>query len=104
MKTITMIAGVAAVCWLVWAGEVRAQTIDQHMENQERRIENGEKSGKLTPKEATRLQNEQQTIHDETQRAREDGKITRGERHEIRHDQRAASRDIRHKKHNAKHD
>jgi hypothetical protein len=103
-RTIGSVVGVAALAVVAAASPVHSQTIETHTENQERRIENGEESGKLTPKESTRLQNEQQTIHDERQRAAADGKVTQGERHEIRHDQRAANRDIHRKKNNAKQD
>jgi hypothetical protein len=103
-RTIGSIVGVTALAVVAARAPAHGQTIETHTENQERRIENGEASGKLTPKESTRLQNEQQTIHDERQRAAADGKITHGERHEIRHDQRAANRDIHRKKHNAKQD
>ncbi len=81
-----------------------AETIQQHTENQDERIEHGEESGRLTPHEANRLDNEEQTIQDERSRDLADGHLSRGERREIRHDQRAASRDIYRKKHNAHHD
>ena len=81
-----------------------AETIQQHMENQDQRIDQGESSGRLTPHEANRLENEQKTIQDERSRDLADGHLSRGERREIRHDQRAASHDIYRKKHNAHHD
>ena len=77
-----------------------AESLKARQQHQEQRIEHGADSGRLTPRETERLQNEEQTIRDERQRALEDGKMTRGERHDIRHDEKAASRDIRRKAHN----
>jgi hypothetical protein len=95
-----IIPACAAVILLAGVSPTVAGEIQEREEHQERRIEKGERSGRLTPKEANRLENEQQTIEEERQRALEDGKITHGERREIRHDQKKANRDIRKKKHN----
>ena len=78
--------------------------IDKRADRQENRIEEGVDSGKLTDKEAERLQNRQDVIDKERENAREDGKVTRGERREIRHDQNKASHAIRDKKHNDRHE
>jgi hypothetical protein len=88
---------VAASAATVSAGEIR-----QRMNTQDRRIENGVENGELTPREANRLENQQETIADERARARADGHMSRGERREIHHDQRAASHTIWRKKHNAR--
>jgi hypothetical protein len=104
MKTTIFIAGAAGLMLLMPSAQLAARTIGNAMENQEERIERGEENGRLTPRESNRLENEQETIHQERHEALEDGRITHGERREIRHDQRAASRDIRRKKHNARHD
>lgn len=90
---------VAASGTTVSAGEVR-----HRMNTQDRRIENGVENGELTPREANRLENQQENIADERARALEDGHMSRGERREIRQDQRAASHSIWRKKHNARHD
>ena len=76
------------------------QPITKRMDRQEERIEQGAESGNLTDKETKRLENQQEIIKEERDNATEDGKITRGERKEIRHDQRKASHAIREKKHN----
>ena len=98
------IIGAMGLALVLSGTRVDAETIQQHQENQDQRIEHGEASGQLTPHEANRLENEQQTIQDERSRDLADGHLSRGERREIRHDQRAASRDIYRKKHNAHHD
>ena len=83
---------------------VLAKTIKKHETHQQQRINKGEANGKLTPTESTRLQNQQNTIEHERQQAAADGKITNRERQDIRHDQKRLNADIKHKKHNAKHD
>jgi uncharacterized protein HemX len=95
----TIVATIAIALLLSVAG-APAKTIQKHEQNQDQRIENGENSGRLTPHETERLENQQQTIDEERQRALEDGHMSKGERREIRHDQREASRTIRKKKHN----
>jgi hypothetical protein len=96
----TLIGTVATAVLLASVASAPAKTITKHEQHQEQRIEHGEESGRLTPHEAERLENQQQTIDDERARAGEDGHVSKGERREIRHDQREASRTIRQKKHN----
>jgi hypothetical protein len=67
---------------------------------QQKRINKGVKSGRLTPKEASRLKNEQNLVGIERSQAMLDGKMTKRERTDIRHDQNRLNQDIRHKKHN----
>ena len=94
-RTILTVAAALLVASPVLAGD-----IERHENNQDQRIENGVESGRITPKEAQRLENEQETIKDERARALEDGRITHKEHREIRHDQKKANRDIHKKKHN----
>jgi len=68
--------------------------------NDQVRINRGVKSGQLTGKERTRLQNKQNTIWAEREQAAADGKITKHERTDIRHDQERLRQDIHQKKHN----
>jgi uncharacterized membrane protein YebE (DUF533 family) len=96
----TIVATIATTVLLASVARAHAKTIQKHEENQEQRIEHGEESGRVTPHEAERLENQQKTIDDERARAREDGHVSKGERREIRHDQREASRTIHRKKHN----
>jgi hypothetical protein len=77
-------------------------TIRKRQQKQEHRIDRGIQKGKLTPKEQSRLRNQQSVVAIERSQAMRDGKITGRERHDIRHDQNRLSKDIRHKKHNAK--
>jgi hypothetical protein len=95
----------AAAALLVAAGSTSAFAGEiTHRENtQERRIENGMENGELTPREANRLEEQQENIESERDRAMRDGHISRDERREIRHDQHAASHTIWRKKHNERH-
>lgn len=57
--------------------------IDQRQQNQQKRIDQGVKSGELTKKEAERLQQGQQRVQQMEDKARADGKITKEERRRI---------------------
>jgi hypothetical protein len=97
MKTIVAII---ATVLLVPVSAALAKPIVKRMDRQEDRIDQGVNSGNLTDKEKERLENQQEIIQKERANAMEDGKVTRGERREIRHDQKRASHAIRRKKHN----
>ncbi|TAK91867.1 MAG: hypothetical protein EPO06_03990 [Burkholderiaceae bacterium] len=78
--------------------------IDRREANQERRIEQGEKSGALTPREANRLEHGQQHVENMETRAEADGKVTAKERAHIEHAQDVQSRHIYEQKHDRQHD
>ena len=73
--------------------------IDQRQANQERRIEQGEKSGALTQKEAARLEKGQARIQKMENRAAADGKVTPKEQARIEKAQDKQSRKIHKEKH-----
>jgi len=73
--------------------------IDQRQANQERRIEQGEKSGALTQKEAARLEKGQRHVQKMENRAMADGKMTKKERARIEHAQNQQSKKIYREKH-----
>ena len=77
-----------------------AGVIHRRQKRQHARIQQGVKSGELTPEEAARLEAEEQKVQADREKAVADGKITRKERRTIRHEQNQASRDIVRKKHN----
>jgi hypothetical protein len=93
---------VAATFLVAGTSSGLAGEIKKHEKKEERRIERGEKSGKLTPKEAQRLENQQDVIEKEREQALEDGHVSKRERKDIRHDQKRLSQDIYKKKHNEK--
>jgi hypothetical protein len=74
--------------------------IRKRQTKQQTRINRGVKSGRLTPKETSRLRNEQNLVGIERSQAMLDGKMTKRERTDIRHDQNRLNKDIRKKKHN----
>src|SRR5262245_22549172 len=79
-----------------------AKTIKKREYNQANRINQGVKRGQLTPKETSRLLNEQTQVEMERRQAMADGKMSKGERQDIRHDQNRLGKDIHHKRHNKK--
>ena len=75
--------------------------IQQRMQNQEQRIDQGVKSGALTPKEAGRLETEQTKIQQTEQRMKSDGKLTPKERQKLQNMQDRSSQHIYNQKHDA---
>lgn len=75
--------------------------INQREENQQDRIAQGIKSGKLTPGDAAQLEKQQQRIDNKVADDREDngGKLTKKEKQKIRHMQNRASHNIYKEKH-----
>lgn len=93
------LAAAAAVCLPAFAQTSSTQRIDQRQANQERRIEQGEKSGALTPREARRLERGQARVQGMEDKAAADGKVTAKERRRIEHAQDVESRRIYRQKH-----
>lgn len=78
-----------------------APRVDQRQANQAQRIEQGQASGQLTPRETRRLHRQQHAIvHTETQ-AKADGTVTTKERHQLHRAQKRASHHIARQKHDA---
>ena len=80
------------------------QRIEKREANQQRRIEAGEKSGALTPREAARLERGQARVEKMEQRAEADGKVTGREARHIEHAQDVQSKRIHREKHDRQHD
>lgn len=89
---LTMIALIVATLPSFVAAQSR---IDQRQENQQKRIDQGAKSGQLTEKEAARLQKGQQRVQKMEDKARADGKVTPEERRRIERAQDRESRNIK---------
>ena len=88
---LTMVALAVAALPFYAAAQSR---IDQRQENQQKRIDQGVKSGQLTDKEAARLQKGQQRVQKMEDKARADGKITPEERRRIERAQDRESKNI----------
>jgi hypothetical protein len=73
--------------------------IRKKQEAQQKRIENGIKSGELTPAEAAKLEHKQAKIQHDKKLAKADGVVTKDERKNIHHEQKKASRQIAKQKH-----
>lgn len=78
--------------------------VAQRKENQQDRIANGVQSGQLTAGETSKLETKEAAINGETKadRAANGGTLTASEKQQVNHEQNAASKNIYHKKHNAK--
>ena len=105
MKLGTIITTVAAAA--LCAGTIHAASTDdpgirQREQNQERRIDQGVRSGELTPSEAGKLERQQAKIRQDEARMKSDGKLTPAERRKLTREQTRASRKIYRKKHNAR--
>jgi hypothetical protein len=105
MKFSIMIATLAAA---VLPGIAAAQTmpsdaagarIDQRQANQAQRIDQGVKSGELNAREAARMQKGQTHVQNMENRARADGKVTKGEARRIQGAQNVQSARIYTQKH-----
>lgn len=79
-------------------------TIQQRKENQQDRIANGVKSGELTPRETSNLENKEANLNKEehTMRANDNGKLTSADRTKLTKQQNHLSNQIYNKKHNAR--
>lgn len=73
--------------------------IDERQAKQQKRIEQGVRSGQLNEKEAARLQKGQQRVQNMENKALEDGKVTKKERRRIEHAQDKQSKKIAREKH-----
>ena len=74
--------------------------LTQKQSIQKQKIKQGAKSGELTKKEATKLRAEQKQIAKAKHAAKADGIVTKKEKAVINQKQKAANKNIAHKKHN----
>jgi hypothetical protein len=79
--------------------DVRGAQIDQRQANQDKRIDQGVKSGQLTQREAARLDKGQARVDKMENRALADGKVTKGEANRIDKAQNVQSARINNQKH-----
>lgn len=99
-----MLLGTSAVCVLIasaaYAGPTDDPNIQKREQIQEKRIDQGVKSGELTPREAGKLEAQQAKIKQDEARMKSDGKLTKKERRKLTKEQNRASNKIQRKKHN----
>jgi len=96
---IVTVAVISAFALPALAQTTSTPRIDQRQQNQERRIEQGEKSGALNKKEAARLEKGQARVQKMENKAMADGKVTRKEAARIEKAQDRQSRKIYREKH-----
>ncbi|NUM59865.1 MAG: hypothetical protein HUU56_14595 [Bdellovibrionaceae bacterium] len=80
--------------------ENREELIKQREQNQQKRIDEGVKSGAINAEESQKLQKQQEKIKKVEQKATEDGRVSKKEFNKIEKMQKAASHSIKHKKTN----
>lgn len=102
MKLSVFAATAATAFALLGSGYAQEKTpvVDQRQERQEKRIDQGIKTGELTKGEAARLGAQQNKIKVDEARAKADGKVTAKERAKLKREQNRANRNIFRKKHN----
>lgn len=84
-------------------GNANDANIQQRMQNQERRIQQGVNSGQLTPREAGRLEAREAKIKQDEARMKSDGKLTAKERKKLNKELDNASERIYKQKHDRQH-
>lgn len=85
----------------VAAPAAHGASVDERQARQQKRIEQGLKSGELTPREAGRLERQEARIAAEEKASRSDGKLSKRERAKLQRDLNKASRHIYREKHDA---
>ena len=97
LHRILVLASVAALA----AAPVGARDVKKREHRQERRIEQGEKSGRLSKKEASKLESREQSMHAQEQqmRAENGGKLTKHDRKVLNHEENHLSHQIYRNKH-----
>ena len=83
-----------------FAQNTATPNIDQRQVNQQKRIDNGVKSGQLTARETFNLEKREARIEADKQAAKADGVVTPAERRHLQREENRASRAIYAKKHN----
>lgn len=80
--------------------DLKAHGIKKRADIQQEKIDQGVKSGELTPEEAKKLEAQQAKIKEDAERMKADGKLTKKEKAQLKREQDKASKNIYNKKHN----
>lgn len=112
MNPLWKFAFIAGLTFLIAAEVAYGQTqsygtsdpgIQQRIENQERRIQQGVDSGQLTPKEAGKLEAREAKIRQDEARMKSDGNLTAKERQKLNKELDKQSNRIYRQKHDRQH-
>ncbi len=95
-----LLAGVVILGSLPALADSHGSYFDQRQMDQERRINQGVQSGRISPGEYRRLEHEQECIRRTEAMMRAHGRLTRGEKAQLAQMQDRANRDIYRYKHN----
>lgn len=103
MKTAMLLAVGAGLLFAtgVSLSQDKTPRVDRREARQQKRIEQGVKSGELTPREAGRLEAREAKIQADEAKAKADGKVTKAERAKLQREQNRTSRRIYRQKHDA---
>ena len=101
MKWVVPSALVLAFSTAVLAASNSTPGLDKREANQQKRIEQGEKSGQLTPKESERLEKGEAQLEKHEAKAKADGKVTPAERKRLNKEANRKSKRIKRQKHDA---
>lgn len=104
MKPKTAFAALIAAVAAPVLAQTATPSIDKREANQQQRIDQGTRSGQLTPREAARLEKGQARIERTEDKAKVDGKVTPKERTRIQHAENVESRKIYREKHDRQRD
>ena len=100
MKYLILVIITLGVLSVVTSAQEKTPVINKREVKQNQRIREGVKTGQLTKREAKYLHQEQKEIRNSKRSAKQDGKVTKGERKMIKAEQNQANKDIYRLKHN----
>ena len=100
MKYLIMVIITIGVLTVITSAQDKTPIINKREVKQNNRIKEGVKTDQLTKGEAKYLHQEQKEIRNSKRSAKQDGKVTNGERRMIRTEQNKANKDIYRLKHN----
>jgi len=101
MMNLTYVALTAGALLSTSVMAQNTQEIIQRDVNQEKRIEQGLKSGELTTKEAAKLERDESRVDKMESKALSDGKLSNAEKRRIEQEQNKVSKEIHREKHDA---
>jgi hypothetical protein len=96
-----LLVGMIAITSMAKA-QTRTPVINHREHNQERRINQGVRSGQLTRKETKNVRGDERSIRAQKQADKASGKVTAADRTQLRHEENKTSRTIYRDKHNDK--
>jgi hypothetical protein len=100
-NTLAVLCSVAMVSTAVAADRPHDPGVNARQRAQQGRVQQGVRSGELTPSETKSLKEEEKTLRQEERAYKSDGKLTVAERKDLHQDANKLSRDIHREKHDA---